>query len=269
MLVTVTDLAGKVEKRARKPWITQEMISKTGERRKWKNVNNEDGRKNYRRLRNKLKSATETAKKEYPENICNEIIEFQRTGRYDFIYMKKEELGWNETQGIQSIGIEDSQGNKIEDKRQVPRIWENYITELYDRPNRPETLQAGPEEEVDTDEKGPHILPCEVENAMKEMRNRKATGGDDILGDVFKLLGEGGLKILTKLSNTIYNTGQWPEDFTEVTMIALKKKTKPRKYSDYRTISLIAHTAKIIAKILRRRIEKKIEEVLEEDQFWI
>ena len=37
--------------------------------------------------------------------------------------------------------------------------------------------------------------------------------------------------------------------------------------SDYRTISLIAQTAKIIAKIFRRRIEKKIEDVLVEDQF--
>ena len=51
---------------------------------------------------------------------------------------------------------------------------------------------------------------------MKEMRNRKATRDDDIPGDVLKLLGEGGLKILTKLSNTIYNTGEWPQDFTEV-----------------------------------------------------
>ena len=39
------------------------------------------------------------------------------------------------------------------------------------------------------------------------------------------------------------------------------------KCSDYRTISLIAHTAKIIAKILRGRIEKKIEDVLGEEQF--
>jgi len=106
-----------------------------------------------------------------------------------------------------------------------------------------------------------------VEKANKKMRNRKATRDDDIPGDVLKLLGEGGLNILSKLSNTIYNTGEWPQDFTEVTMIALKKKTKATKCSDYHTINLIAHTAKIIAKILRRRIEKKIEDVLGEDQF--
>jgi hypothetical protein len=41
---------------------------------------------------------------------------------------------------------------------------------------------------------------------------------------VLKLRGEGGLKIMSKLINTIYETGEWPKDFTEITMIALKKK---------------------------------------------
>jgi len=31
------------------------------------------------------------------------------------------------------------------------------------------------------------------------MRNRKSTGNDDIPGDVLKILGKGGLKILKKL----------------------------------------------------------------------
>jgi hypothetical protein len=56
--------------------------------------------------------------------------------------MKTKKLGWKETQGIQNIGIEDSQGNRIVDQRQVLKIWENYITELYDRSNRPETLEV-------------------------------------------------------------------------------------------------------------------------------
>ena len=50
-------------------------------------------------------------------------------------------------------------------------------------------------------------------------------------------------------------------------MIALKKKTEATKCSDNRTISLIAHTAKIVEKLLRRRIERKIEDVLGEDEF--
>jgi len=41
-----------------------------------------------------------------------------------------------------------------------------------------------------------------VEKAIKEMRNRKATGDDDVPGDVLKLFG--------KLINTIYETGSGP-----------------------------------------------------------
>ena len=56
------------------------MITKMGDKRKWKNVNNEEGRRNNRRLRSELKRATETAKKEYLENIRNEIRNFKEQG---------------------------------------------------------------------------------------------------------------------------------------------------------------------------------------------
>jgi len=69
-------------------------------------------------------------------------------------------------------------------------------------------------------------LQSEVEKAIKEI-NKKATGNDDVPRDVLKLFG-GGLKIMTKLINTIYETGEWPKEFTEVTMIALKKKPQAK-----------------------------------------
>jgi hypothetical protein len=162
-------------------------------------------------MRNELKRATDNAKKEYLENICKEIMEYQRTGYYDLMYMKTKELGWKDTQGIQNIGIENSQGNRLVDQNQVLIIWENYISEQYDRPNRPETLEDEPEEEVYTDDKGPYILQREMEKAIKEMRNKKPRGDDDVPGNVLKLLGEVGLKIITKLINTIYETAEWPQ----------------------------------------------------------
>jgi hypothetical protein len=71
--------------------------------------------------------------------------------------MKIKELGWKETQEIKILASK-TQGNRIVQQSQVLKIWENYITELYDQPNRPENLKVEPEEEVDADEKGPYIL---------------------------------------------------------------------------------------------------------------
>jgi len=50
-------------------------------------------------------------------------MEFQGKGRHDLIYMRKKELGWKEIQGIQNIGIEDSQGNGIADQSQLLKNW--------------------------------------------------------------------------------------------------------------------------------------------------
>jgi hypothetical protein len=79
-----------------------------------------------------LKRATDNANKEYLKCICDEIKEFQRTGRYDLTYIDTKQLGWKENHGIQNIGIKDSQGNIIIEQRRVLKIWENYIKELYD-----------------------------------------------------------------------------------------------------------------------------------------
>ena len=73
--------------------------------------------------------------------------------------MKMKEQGWKENHGIQNIGTENSTGNLTVDKRQVLKILENYITELYDQP---ENLEVNPEEKVDADEKGPYILQSEM-----------------------------------------------------------------------------------------------------------
>ena len=59
---TRSDMIGKVNRKVRKQGISQEMINKTGQRRKLKNVNNEEGRKHHRRLMNELKRAADKAK---------------------------------------------------------------------------------------------------------------------------------------------------------------------------------------------------------------
>jgi hypothetical protein len=106
----MTDLVGKVKRGTRKPCITQEIVSKMNERGKRKNVDTEEGKKNYKRLRNGLKRATTKAKKEYVESVCEDIIGFQRRGSCDLRYIRTKKISCKQNNKIQNIGVEDSQG---------------------------------------------------------------------------------------------------------------------------------------------------------------
>jgi hypothetical protein len=64
-----------------------------------------------------------------------------------------------------------------------------------------------------------------------------------------------------------HRTEKWLKNFTKFKMITSKKKPKTTKCSDHSIISLIAHTAKIVARILKRGIERTIEGVLGEHEF--
>ena len=96
----------------------------------------------------------------------------------------------------------------------------------------------------------------EVVLAIKEMKNGKATEVDGIPIELVKCLGEGKKEILSLFKN-IYNEGEWPEEFMETVLLPIGL---PKKSKEFRTISLISQTAKILLRILNQRLRSKMEE---------
>jgi len=130
----------------------------------------------------------------YLESKWEEIVELKKNR--GLICMKKREICWKETHGIQILGIIDPQGNMKDGQRHILQILESYVTELYDRTYRPKNLEVETEEEVDRDEKYPYYLYSKVENAIKQRRDKNATGDYSVPEDVLLLLGEGGFHLL-------------------------------------------------------------------------
>ena len=110
-------------------------------------------------------------------------------------------------------------------------------------------------------------MPIYVCNIIYDMKSGKAEGIDGIPAEFLKVLGEDAYKLLEKICGQIYDTGDWPQDFTAAVMIPLQKKANAVNCEDYRTISLIAHASKIILKILTKRIEAKAAGVIGKTQF--
>ena len=148
---------------------------------------------------------------------------------------------------------------EITDKQGILNTWQKYVEELYETRNQPAILDIENEADISEDEKGFPILMEEVELAIKKMKNGKTTGVDGIPIELVKCLGEGKKEILS-LSNTIYNEGEWPDEFIETVLLPIPKKNNAKKCKEFRTISLISYTAMIILRILNRRLHSKMEE---------
>ena len=124
MLDSLNNDTGKMESAPRKPWITEAMIKILEERRTAKTTNF----KEYRRLNNEPRRETDRAKEVYMEEICEEIMDLQKKGRYDLMYQKAQQLGGRTSKAIRTFGIEDNQGNIVTDHRRALRIWEKIYT---------------------------------------------------------------------------------------------------------------------------------------------
>ena len=95
--------------------------------------------------------------------------------------------------------------------------------------------------------------------ALKQLKNGKATGCDDISAETIKACGDLGIYLLHKLIVKIWQTGEWPDDWRRAVLIPIQKKGDLQQCSNYRTMSLISHASKVMLKIIVKRIERKLE----------
>ena len=56
----------------------------------------------------------------------------------------------------------------------------------------------------------------------------------------------------------IWKTQQWPQDWKRSVFIPIPKKGNAKEWSNYRTISLISHTSKVMLKILQARLQQYV-----------
>ena len=104
------------------------------------------------------------------------------------------------------------------------------------------------------------ILESEVEAAIQALKMGKSAGIDNIPAELIKAGGHIVIQILLDICNKIWETGIWPSDWTKSMIISLHKKGSKQKCENYRTISLISHSSKIMLKIILNRLKHYTED---------
>ena len=90
----------------------------------------------------------------------------------------------------------------------------------------------------------PDILECEVKWTSGSINMNKASGGDGIPVELFKILKDDVVKVLQSICQQIWKSQQWPQDWKRSVFIPIPKKGNPKECSNYCTIALISHASK-------------------------
>lgn len=243
------------KQKGRKEWMTEEILDLMDKRR---NQKGKDEQK-YKNINKVIRNKINDAKERHMKQQCQEIEDFEK--KYDMFNMHKKIRQVTGTGRKKQRGfIKDKKGNIILDIPTKLKRWEEYIRELfYDERNSPCDIEPS--------SPGQRITTEEIEYALKNSKDNKAVGPDQIPVELLKLIESQNLSILTDLYNTIYETGIIPLEWLKSTFIVIPKKQNAKECSEHRTLSLMSHTLKVFLKVIHNRIYKKLDEHIGESQF--
>ena len=90
----------------------------------------------------------------------------------------------------------------------------------------------------------------------------KASGGDEIPVELFQTLKDDAVKVLHSISQQIWKTQQWPQDWKRSVFIPVPKKGTAKECSNYCTIAFISHASKVMLKILQAGLQQYVNHEL-------
>ena len=96
--------------------------------------------------------------------------------------------------------------------------------------------------------------------ALRRMKNDKAAGPDELPLEIWKCMGEMGIKFLTRLFNRLSMGDRMPEEWRRSVLVPIyKNKGNTQCCGNYRGIKLMSHTMKVWERIIKARLRDRVE----------
>ena len=181
----MTKTISKKKKCKRAKWLSEEALQIAVERREAKGKGKKE---RYTHLNAEFQRIARRDKKDFLSDQCQEIAENNRMGKTRDLFKK---IGDTKGTFHAKLGtIKDRNGMDLTEAEDIKKRWQEYTEELYKK-----ILTTQITKMVCTHLE-PDILKCEVKWALGSITTNKASGGDGIPAELFKILKEYAVKVL-------------------------------------------------------------------------
>ena len=167
------------------------------------------------------------------------------------------------------VPVKDTNGKLLNTEEMQNKRWVEHFKSVLNQPIPSELFDL--QEEVDNARDNPNISLEEITEdeivfALKQMKTNKASGLDFIPSELLKLGGHSIIKELTEIANIIWSNESTPTDWNNGVITRLPKKGDLSNCDNWRGITLLATTRKVISRVLLKRIQDHTDELLREEQ---
>ena len=209
-----------------------------------------------------MKKNCKQDKRDYVEQLAQEAEIACSKGDIKSLYNTTKQLSGRRSNS--SATVKDKNGNvltKIED--QLKR-WKDNFEEVLNRPSPtdPPTIEGRQVLNIKTGD----ITRTEVNAAIKQLKNRKAGGIDNIPPEAIKAMDKICIDKLPQLLNKIWNDEHIPDDWREGILIKVPKKGDKSICSNWRGIILLSIPSKVLRHIILQRLKKEVDKLLRDEQ---
>ena len=149
--------------------------------------------------------------------------------------------------------LKDRNSRDLTGAEDVKKRWQEYTEELYKKDLHNPDNHDGVITHLE-----PDILQCEVKWALGSITTNKASGGDGVPVELFRILKDDAVKVLHSICQQIWKIQQWPQDWKRSDFIPIPKKGNAKECSNYRTIALTSHASKVMLKIIQARLQQYV-----------
>ena len=105
-------------------------------------------------------------------------------------------------------------------------------------------------------------MECEVKWALGSTAANKASGGDGIPVELFKILKDDTIKVLHSICQQIWKYQQWPHNWKRPIFIPIPKKGSTKECSNYWTVAFTSHASKVMLIIFQARLQQYLNQEL-------
>jgi hypothetical protein len=159
--------------------------------------------------------------------------------------------------------VKDERGDLLADPHKILNRWKNYFCQLLNVHGAGDVRQT----EMRTAKPFvPEPSASEVEVAIGKLKRYKFPGVDEIGAELFHAGGETLRSEIHKLINLIWNKEELPHQWKESVVVPIHKKGDKTDCSNYRSISLLSTSYKILSNILLDRLTPYQDEIIGDHQ---